>query len=69
MSVLDLPLERQIEIATSRGKTHAEWVKETQEAFVAIDAYEESIKDAPESKLWNNPEFQKRVNGEAGIYN
>lgn len=69
MSVLDLPLQRQIEIATNRGKSHAEWVKETQEAFSTIAAYEESIKDAPESKLWKNPEFQKRVNGEAGIFN
>ena len=68
MSVLDLPLERQREIAARRGMSHADWVESTKKTFAEMDAYNESIKDAPDSKLWNNPEFQKRVNGEAGIF-
>lgn len=68
MSVLDLPMEKQLECAARHGMSHAEWVEHTKKLFAEFAAYDESIKDAPESKLWKNPEFQKRVNGESGIY-
>lgn len=65
---LDLPIERQRQIAKDIFKmSHADWVAHMHELHAEFAAYEESIKDTPPSKLWSNPQFQKRVDSENNI--
>jgi hypothetical protein len=62
--LLDFPIEKQIEFAARRKMSHADWVEHQHALTAEFAAYEESIKDAPESKRWKDPEFQKRVDSE-----
>ena len=68
-SLLDLPMQKQIEYAARRNMSHADWVIHQQKLIEEFALYGQSIKDAPESKLSNNPDFQNRVNAESSINN
>lgn len=64
MSILSLPIDQQKKIAAEHGVSFDAWVLDIQNTLDNAKAYEELIKDKPASKLWANPEFQKRVDSE-----
>lgn len=46
-SILDLPLERQRELAKIEGySSHAEWVKHGEQTLAELDAYEKNFNEA-----------------------
>lgn len=43
MNVLDLPMEKQREIAARMGMTHEEWVASTKKDMAEMDVFEKGI--------------------------
>jgi len=65
-SVLDLPMERQLELAERRGLTHPEWVEKMKSSLDECDVFLEKIQKAErEAKSTRTPEevanFQRRI--------
>lgn len=65
MTVLDLPIEKQREIAARMGMSHADWVTSTKEDMAEMDVFEKEIlefeREAEAKGLPVNQHFQDKM--------